>query len=113
MSDVVRIETPHSYSSAVRAGEYVFIGLHRGFGDTFQEQIRNTFLSLEETLRKFSLSLTNIVKIHVWLKDINDLPVMEKEFRDYFEEATFPARMTSTTDFIDSDCLIMIEGTAY
>jgi len=41
--------------------------------------------------------VVNLVKVNVWLKDINNLP----------------ARMTSTTEFIDSECLIMIKGTAY
>lgn len=49
----------------------------------------------------------------VWLKGIKDLPEMEKLFRNHFEEGRFPARMTATTEFIDADCLIMIDGVAY
>jgi 2-iminobutanoate/2-iminopropanoate deaminase len=39
--------------------------------------------------------------------------MMEKRFDNYFEKDKFPARMTSTTEFIDNDCLIMIDGVAY
>jgi|UPI0003A596F1 hypothetical protein len=32
----------------------------------------------------------------------------------YFEPNQFPARMTTTTtEFIDADCLLMIDGIAY
>lgn len=38
---------------------------------------------------------------------------MEQVFCEYFEKDKFPARMTSTTEFFDSDCLMMIDGIAY
>jgi len=113
MSTIKRIPTPHSYSSAVGAGEYVFLGLHRGFGASFAEQHENVFEHLQKTLSEFGLTLANLVKVNVWLKDIEDLPEMERLFHNHFKEGRFPARMTSTTQFIDADCLLMIEGVAY
>jgi 2-iminobutanoate/2-iminopropanoate deaminase len=113
MSDIKRIPTPYSYSLAVEAGDYVFLGLHRGSGDTFTEQLDHTLEYMQETLGKLGLSLEHLVKVSVWLKNIQDLPDMEKRFTAYFEEGHFPARMTSTTQFIDDDCLVMIEGIAY
>jgi 2-iminobutanoate/2-iminopropanoate deaminase len=53
------------------------------------------------------------VKVNVWLKNIKDLPEMEKAFTRYFSKDSFPARMTATTEFIDDDCLLMIDGVAY
>ena len=113
MSDIQRLPTPYSYSSAILAGDYVFIGLHRGFGDSFTDQLKNAFTWLKEDLAKFDLTLSSLVKVNVWLKNINDLPEMEKLFNDYFEKDQFPARMTATTQFIDADCLVMIDGIAY
>jgi 2-iminobutanoate/2-iminopropanoate deaminase len=113
MSKIKRLPTPYSYSSAVVAGDYVFLGLHRGFGSTFSEQFDSTFTSLKETLEKLGLASENLVKVNVWLKNIKDLPDMEKYFTRYFTKDEFPARMTSTTEFIDTDCLLMIEGIAY
>lgn len=110
---IQRLPTPYSYSAAVKAGDYVFLGLHRGFGETFTEQFDSAFASLKETLAKFNLALDHIVKVTVWLKHIQDLPEMEKRFEKYFEKDHFPARMTATTEFIDEDCLMMIEGTAF
>ncbi|MEO3946306.1 RidA family protein [Gorillibacterium sp. CAU 1737] len=110
---VKRIPTQYSYSQAVAAGDYIFLGLHRGFGKTFTEQIHSTFSGLKETLQKCDVSLERVVKVHVYLKNIKDLPEMEKVFSDYFATDSFPARMTTTTEFYDSDCLLMIDGVAY
>ena len=113
MSDIQYVPTPYSYSLAVVAGEYVFIGLHRGSGNTFTEQLDGALEYLKETLAKLELTLENMVKVSVWLKHVQDLPEMEKRFTRYFEKDHFPARMTATTEFIDTDCLVMIEGIAY
>jgi 2-iminobutanoate/2-iminopropanoate deaminase len=113
MSTIKRIPTPYSYSSAVVAGDDVFLGLHRGFGASFAEQHENVFEHLQQTLAELGLTLANLVKVNVWLKDIEDLPEMEQLFRNHFERDQFPARMTSTTEFIDEDCLLMIDGVAY
>jgi 2-iminobutanoate/2-iminopropanoate deaminase len=113
MSSITRIPTPYSYSSAVAAGDFVFLGLHRGFGDDFATQFEDVFEGLRKTLAEVGLTLEHLVKVNVWLKNIEDLGDMEKRFNDYFEKDQFPARMTSTTEFVDADCLLMIEGVAY
>jgi 2-iminobutanoate/2-iminopropanoate deaminase len=113
MANIKRIPTPYSYSTAAAAGDYIFLGLHRGFGDSFPEQLDGIFEHLKSTLGEFGLTLDNLVKVNVWLKNIQDLPVMEKAFEKYFEKGKYPARMTATTEFIDADCLVMIDGVAY
>jgi 2-iminobutanoate/2-iminopropanoate deaminase len=112
MSSISRIPTPYSYSRAVIAGDTVYLGLHRGFGDDFPAQFEGCFRALERTLGEVGLSLANLVKVNVWLKEIGDLPLMEERFNDYFETGQFPARMTSTTEFVDDDYLLMSEGIA-
>ena len=113
MLGVERVPTPWSYSQAVAAGDYVFLALHRGAGSDFATQFDGAIEALSETLATFRLTLGELVKVHVWLKRIDDLPEMEQRFNDYFAVDTFPARMTATTEFVDADCLVMIEGTAY
>ncbi len=113
MKELRRTTTPFSYSAAVEAGDFIFLGLHRGFGPDFNAQFESIFGSIRLDLSKYGLDLADIVKVNVWLKHIKDLPEMEKRFCDYFEKDKYPARMTSTTEFIDKDCLIMIDGTAY
>jgi 2-iminobutanoate/2-iminopropanoate deaminase len=113
MSEIKRIPTAWSYSAAVAAGDFVFLGLHRGYGDDFATQFDNTFKYLKRTLAEFDLTLAHLVKVNVWLKHIKDLREMEKRFNNYFEKDHFPARMTCTTEFIDDDILLMIDGVAY
>ena len=113
MAELMRVTSPFSYSQAVVAGDFVFLGLHRGSGDDLTTQLDNTFKHVAETLSQCGMAIADLVKVNVWLKNINDLPAMEKRFHDLFEKDAFPARMTSTTEFIDEDCLIMIDGVAY
>jgi 2-iminobutanoate/2-iminopropanoate deaminase len=113
MAELKRIPTPHSYSSAVAAGDFVFLGHHRGFGKDFTTQFDDMFSHLKKTLAEFKLTLADLVKVNVRLKNIKDLPEMEKRFNNYFAKGNFPARMTTTTEFIDDDCLLMIDGVAY
>jgi 2-iminobutanoate/2-iminopropanoate deaminase len=112
MNDMTYITTPYSYSSAVAASNLVFLGLHRGSGDAFEEQLRSTLARMQTTLEQLGMTLADVAKVHVWLKEISDLPAMEKIFFDYFEKDRFPARMTATTQFIDDDCLVMVDGMA-
>jgi 2-iminobutanoate/2-iminopropanoate deaminase len=67
----------------------------------------------EGTQPELRVKQEDVVKVNVWLKNVADLPEMEKLFADYFDAKEFPARMTSTTEFIDDDCLLMIDGVAY
>jgi 2-iminobutanoate/2-iminopropanoate deaminase len=112
MANVTYIPTPYSYSAAVRAGDFVFLG-HRGFGDTFTEQIKGALDGVEKTLGQFDLTLEDLVKINVWLKHVDDLTEMDGYIGERIAAGHYPARMTSTTEFIDADCLVMIEGVAY
>ena len=107
-----RVKTPFSYSTAVVAGDTAYLGLHRGSGASFAEQLRGTFERLADTLDEIGLATADLVKVTVWLKSITDLPEMENLFPEFFPDGAFPARMTATTEFIDLDCLLMIEGIA-
>ena len=113
MPNISYMKTPFSYSSVVVAGDYAFTSFHRGFGDSFEEQYNGAILGIKNSLHEINLPLSSIVKITVWLKHIQDLPTMEKLSLEHFEPNKCPARMTATTEFFDSDCLVMVEGIAF
>ena len=113
MTEKEYLSTPYSYSQAVAAGDYVFLGLHRGWGDDFTTQFHDTFKYLKKTLAEFGLELDSLVKVNVWLKNIEDVRVYEKLFKEYFKKDKYPARMGATTQFVDEDILLMIDGIAY
>jgi 2-iminobutanoate/2-iminopropanoate deaminase len=113
MTEIKRVPTPFSYSAAVAAGDFVFLAMHRGWGDDFVTQFDDSISRLKKTLAEFDLTLANLVKVNVWLKHIEEVRVYEKLFRNYFEKDKYPARMGATTEFVDEDCLLMIDGIAY
>jgi 2-iminobutanoate/2-iminopropanoate deaminase len=113
MTGLKRIPTPFSYSLAIEAGDFVFLALHRGWGDDFVTQFDDTISRLKKTLTEFDLTLENLVKVNIWIKNIEDVRVYEQLFRNYFEKDKYPARMGATTEFVDDDCLLMIDGIAY
>ena len=113
METIKYLPTSFSHSRAVAAGEFVFLGHHRGWGDDFTSQFHDTLTRMRKTLSEFGLTLVDLVNVNVWLKDIENVRVYEQLFKGYFEEGKYPARMGSTTEFIDEDCLLMIDGIAY
>jgi 2-iminobutanoate/2-iminopropanoate deaminase len=113
MTAIKYLPTQFSYSMAVAAGDYVFLGFHRGWGADFKTQFHDAFKRLKKTLTEFDLTLENLVSVDVRMKHIKDVRIYEQLFRDYFEKDKFPARMGGTTEFFDDDCLLMISGIAY
>lgn len=73
MPDVQRVGTPFSYSAVVVAGDTVCLALHRGFGDTFADQLRGTFDALTATLGGLGLTTASLVKVTARLRTITDL----------------------------------------
>ena len=113
MSSISYLPTPYSYSAAVKAGDVVYLGLHRGFGEEFAAQLEGALNGVRADLAVFGLDLDSLVKVNVWLKRVEDLPAMEKQFEQFFAAGRFPARMTATTQFYDTDCLVMVDGIAF
>ena len=100
MGELNWIPTSWSYSAAVKAGNFVFLSGHRGFGDVFVTQFNDAFSRLEKTLAEFDLPLANLVQVNVRLEHIEDLPEMERLFRQYFGKDLYPAGMTSSTGLL-------------
>ena len=71
-----------------------------------------SFESLKKTLESVGVSLDNMVQINLYLKNIEDFRPARDVFYKYFKNG-FPTRMTTTTDFVDSACLCMLDGIAY
>jgi 2-iminobutanoate/2-iminopropanoate deaminase len=99
-------------------GDLVHIGHFGGMFDdqgrklhTIQEQTVQTFRNLERALAEVDLSLDNLLKVTVTLKNIADFQGMHEGWKQVFS-SDYPTRMTITSDFIDEHCLIQIDGVA-
>jgi len=101
--------------SCVVAGDFIFLAHHAG-GSTGQgiiHQMRAVLESVKNTLDKTGATLSDMVQINLYLKDLADFDGAREVFFEYFDRDCFPARMTKTTDFLDAGRLCMVDGVAY
>ena len=91
-----------TYSQAVSAGGFLYtsgqIGIKPASGkievsDTKSQclQVLNNILAILEAR---NLSLVNIIKLTVYVKDLNDFGDINDTFKDFFSGTNFPARST-------------------
>jgi len=109
----------YTFSACVIAGNFIYTSHQAGMVDhlgnkldTVEAQTEQCFKNLERVLVTAGATLDDIVKATVYLKDIKDFSRMREVYRRHFNHG-YPARMTATTDFIDEDCLVMIDAVAY
>lgn len=100
--------------SCVVAGDYIFLA-HQAGGQDRQDvvyQMEACFESMKRTLESAGATLDDMVQIHLYLRNISDFRAARDVFYKYFKNG-FPARMGSTTDFVNPECLCMLDGIAY
>ncbi|MFX1253433.1 MAG: RidA family protein [Promethearchaeota archaeon] len=109
----------YAFSTCVKAGDFIYLAHHGGIIDekgnvleNIEEQTGQTFKNIEKTLKAAGASFNDVIKTNVYLKNIKDFQKMNEVYRRYFNEG-YPARMTSTTAFVDEKCLIQIDLVAY
>lgn len=101
MSKIIRgdVNDEYAYSGYVEAGDYVFLNFCVGnVGKSVEEQVHGALDDMEARLAKVNLTLSDVVKIDVLLRDVWNIPVMEKVFKERFK-GVYPARKTIGTDF--------------
>lgn len=109
-----------TFSSCVKAGDFIFTAHHAGFLDDegnvitgIEAQTERCLTNLGKTLNAAGASLNDVVKTTVLLRNPEDFQSMREVYRRYFSKG-FPARTGIVgTDFLDSTCLIQIDAVAY
>ena len=104
------------YSQAMRTGNLVItsgqIPIDPATGtivsQNFAEQTHQVLKNLTAVLEAAGLSLSNIVKTTVFLKDLGDFQVMNGIYTDYFGDHK-PARSTIQVAKLPLDSLVEIE----
>ncbi|MBS7655419.1 Rid family detoxifying hydrolase [Candidatus Bathyarchaeota archaeon] len=90
-----------AYSQAVKVGEWVFISgqlpINPSTSDlaseSVAEQAKQAFENLKAILKAAGMNLKNVVKVTLYLRNLEDFPVINKVYEEYFKEA-LPARST-------------------
>jgi len=104
------------YSHAVKTGNLVFCSGQTPLnpdtmkldGSTIEEQTKRVLKNLEAALAGLNLSLKNVVKTTVFLKDMNDFAGMNKIYAEMFD-GNKPARATIEVSKNPLDALVEIE----
>lgn len=102
------------YSQAVLAGGMLFISGQLGmnpetgaFRPDFVTQAEQVFLNLQGILEAAGLSFANVVKVSVFLKDMNDFATLNAVYARFFREP-YPAREAIEVARLPKDGLIEI-----
>lgn len=107
-----------AYSTAVRAGDFLFISGLAGIipntgekaGDDFEPQARQAFENLKACLNCSGSSLENVVRIVAYLADVTQRGTLNALFEEYFPQEP-PTRSTPIVD-LPMGLLLSIEATA-
>lgn len=110
---------PMSFSSVVKAGNFVYTSGHTGSRDaegnpltTIEDQTRQTFINLKATLDAAGVTFDDAVKATVFLKRMEDFGEMNGIYRSFYGE-NLPARSTLVTDLVADSILVEIELVLY
>ena len=81
------------FSSAVRAGGFTFVSGQGGYVDAqgnlvegIETQTRQCLENMKQVLQAAGSSLSDVVKVTVFLANIDDFAKMNEVYRDYFPQ---------------------------
>ncbi|MBN1310326.1 MAG: RidA family protein [Anaerolineae bacterium] len=119
MSNIIRgdINEEWAHAGYVMAGDFVFLSYCVGnVGKSVEEQVHGALDDMERKLAQVNLGLSDVVKLDILLRDVWNIPIMEKVFKERFK-GVYPARKTISTEFAHAggpDGLhVQIDGIAY
>ncbi len=106
------------YSAATKAGGFVFVSGQGPWdpersafaGETIEEQADLTLRSLQGVLQEAGAGLTDVVKVQVHLRDLNDFDRFNQVYVRFFP-APAPARTTVGSDL--GEIMIEIDAIAF
>ncbi len=107
------------YSSAIRAGDFVFCSGAIGHIDFkgnpikgIEAQTKQCMENLKNALQLAGASFDDVVKVTVFLTNAANWAKMNEVYRTFFKK-DLPARSTMITGLVNADMLIEIECVAY
>ncbi len=110
-----KLNTP--YSDAIEIGDIVeFSGMlgntENGLVDGgFESELHQIFHNLKDGLDYYSLNLSNITKVKIFLSDIDDMPKLNEIYMTYFQKP-LPIRTTFAVAALPFGAKVEIEFSA-
>jgi 2-iminobutanoate/2-iminopropanoate deaminase len=121
---IEKIETDNApkaigpYSQGIITGDFIFTSgqiaidpVTGKIADGIENQTKQVFENLKNILNKADIDFSNVVKVSVFLKDLNDFSVVNEIYAQYLIEP-FPARSCVEVSKLPKDVLIEIEAIA-
>ena len=113
-------ESVIGYSRAVKAGPYVHVsgttatvdGELQHKGDAYG-QTKVAYSIIEKALALVDYSLSDVVRVRIYLKDENDMDAVGKANGELFSEIRPAATILAGLKFINPEMLVEIEVDAY
>ena len=107
------------YSQAIKAGNFIYTSGQIGLspvtntlaGDDIVSQTRQALDNLKAVLTEAGSDMAHVVKVTVYLKDLNDYGKVNDIYKDYFPEIK-PARSAVQVARLPKDALVEIECVA-
>lgn len=120
--NIQKIETTEApqavgpYSQAVMTEQFLFVSgqlpidpkIGKIIDQTIQGQTALVLSHIEAILKAAHLSLEDVVKVEIFLKDMNDFPQMNRIYAEKFTHFIKPARQTVQVARLPFDSLIEI-----
>ena len=108
------------YSQAIRADKFVFVSgqipidpaTGEFAGDDIAAQTRQSLANIQNILASEGLTMANVVKTTVLLKNISDFGAMNEVYASFFE-SDCPARAAFEVAALPKAALVEIEAIAY
>nr|WP_314459437.1 RidA family protein [uncultured Clostridium sp.] len=108
------------YSQGVRGGDYVFVSGQLPIdpatgtfaGEDIASQTRQSLTNIKAILESGGLSMDQVVKTTVLLKNINDFAAMNEVYATFFQ-GECPARAAFGVADLPKDALVEIEAIVY
>ena len=108
------------YSAGAKAGNTVYVSgvLALGEGGAVLHvgdaaaQTRHVLEAIKTTLEAADSSMEDVVMNHIFLKNLDDYPVFNQVYAEYFPGAK-PARYCIKCDLVKPDCLVEIASVAH
>ena len=93
------------FSSAVAAGDFIYLSGTLARGDGIREQARGVLDNLGEVLELAGADYSRVASVTVYLRNTSDFQGMNEVFQEYFQSEP-PTRTTVQTDLVREDALV-------
>jgi len=118
---VYKSDLPYPFSAAVRTGNLLFVSGQVGMrdgraGNGIEEQTRITLENLRDVLAQAGCSLSDVVKVTVFITDMSLWPKMNEIYREFFTH-DLPARSALGVNglalpelLVEMECVAEVSG---